>query len=368
MKKILALALTLLTIMLSACSASDNAPDRPVDVIINEIPYTTEENLRIGYTLKVWEYEKEGLELLNISVIDKDSGEPLLSIDSADIPKIYKDPLPANPYFTWDKISSYYISIQLPIALGQTPPVNVSHILLLKNSTTGDIVSVRGGDFSPRINESPVVIASPLKENNLLLINHSSMGYHFYVLFFLNGGIARPERFAFDSMELNDTFDANYDGDPKVNASYFNYGSTLYAVADGTVVSIQDGLPENHGNAADVTFSTTLELAGNFLVLDIGGGKYAYYCHCIPGSFMVNVGDTVNEGDPIALLGNSGNSTGPHLHFQITDGPDFFSSNGIPFILKEYVKIGETGDPPVILDPEHFTNAMMEESSVINTQ
>jgi hypothetical protein len=233
------------------------------------------------------------------------------------------------------------------------------------DTASGNPVTVEGAEFSPRINEMPVVIASPLKGDNLIFINQSSMGYHFYVLFFMNGGITRPERYAFDSMKLNDSFDAVYDGDPRVNSSYFNYGSTLYAVANGTVVFKQDGLPENHGNAADVTFNTVLELAGNFIVLDIGGGKYAYYCHCIPGSFMVNVGDTVNEGDPIALLGNSGNSTGPHLHFQITDSPDFFSGNGLPFILKEYTKIGEASDPPVFLQDERFTNAMMEQLSVI---
>ena len=129
-----------------------------------------------------------------------------------------------------------------------------------------------------------------------------------------------------------------------MNTSYFNYGSTLYAVADGVVVHVQDGLPENSGDAQDVKFKSTMELAGNFLVLDIGGGRYAYYCHCIPQSFLVRVGDRVKEGDPVALLGNSGNSTAPHLHFQITDGPAFFSSNGIPFVIKEYTKTGEVDE------------------------
>lgn len=108
----------------------------------------------------------------------------------------------------------------------------------------------------------------------------------------------------------------------------------------------------------------------------LGGGRYAFYAHCIPGSFLVKEGDRVKEGDPIALLGNSGNSNGPHLHFQITDGPDIFMSNGQPFVLKQYTKTGEardwfTGDPNILLQPgqyENVSNAMMEVSTAFSVE
>lgn len=366
MKKILLPVLVIFISVILVCC--EKPTERYVEVVIHDIPFQTEKYLRIGYTLKTWEFEKEGLELQQIKVIDHRSKERLMVLDKEDIPHIHKDPLPEKQFFDFDKLTDYYLSIQLPIPLGNSPPLTVSHLLLFKKTCCNTPVTVKGGVFSPRLNESPLVIASPLRRNNLAFINQSTMGYHFYVIFFVEGQLYRSERFAFDSLELDDGFTATYSGDPKLNASYFNYGSMLYAVADGVVVRIQDGLPENQGNARDVTFNSREEFAGNYIVLNIGQDRYAFYAHCIPGSFLVNVGDTVKEGDPLARLGNSGNSTEPHLHFQITDGPDVFFSNGIPFVLKEYIKIGGGEDEPVRVTPQRFTNAMMEQLTVFRVE
>jgi len=106
-------------------------------------------------------------------------------------------------------------------------------------------------------------------------------------------------------------------------------------------------------------------------VLDIGGGRYAFYCDCIPLSFLVKEGDTVKEGDPLAKLGNSGNSAAPHLHFHIADGPELRTSRGIPIELKKYTKTGifdfdhGSGTP---LPHETFTNAMMEDTGVFTVE
>jgi len=364
MKNAIRIILTLLALFISGCGDNDQSSSLSIKVVFNDIPYPTEKFLRIGYTLSTWEYEKDGLELQKIIILNRGTGEELFVIEKEDLPKIYKDPVEPSEFFDWDTLTNYYLSIQLPIPLEATPPETVIHEFVFTNTVTREETTVDGGVFSPRINESPVVIASPVRRNNLVFVNQSTMGYHFYVLLFTDGDIFGPERYAFDTIELNDTMTAIYEGDPKANESYFNYGSTLYAVADGVVVHIQDGLPENHGDAQDVTFNSAMEYAGNYLMLDIGEGKYACYCHCIPGSFLVGEGDSVKEGDPIALLGNSGNSTAPHLHFQLCDGPEFFSSIGIPVVLNEYTKTGEYGDSPVSTAAERVTGAMMEETTV----
>jgi len=82
----------------------------------------------------------------------------------------------------------------------------------------------------------------------------------------------------------------------------------------------------------------------------------------------VSVDDILTEGDPIALLGNSGASGMPHLHFQICDRPNFNFSQGIPFVLKEYTKINEFNLAGNLLYPpvETVVNSMMEERSVFN--
>lgn len=335
-----------------------------MEVVINDIPFQTEKYLRIPYTLKMWEWEKDGLKLQQIVVLDGSSKAELMTIDKADLPFIYKPPLIVNPFVTYDEISSYYLSIQLPILLTQTKPAKVSHRFVFDDTIHNSTVTVEGAVFLPRIDESPITISSPVKGNNWLFINQSTMAYHFYVVFFVNGGMARAERFAFDNVKLDATMTDILSGDPKVNASYFNYRDTLYAVASGTVVSIKDGRAENSGDAHDVPLNTLDEYGGNYLILDIGDSHYAFYAHCVPHSFMVNIGDVVNEGDPIALLGNSGNSDAPHLHFQITDGMELLFSNGLPFVLKQYTKVADIVAGSVT--PTRYTNSMMEQYSIID--
>lgn len=365
--------LLLFAIFITACSnsSSGNGYDQRIKVTFNDVPYKTEKYLRIGYTLETWEYEKDGLELQRITVLDENTKEELFVINKENLPKIYKNPLDTSPYFVFDMLKNYYLSIQLPVPLGKIPPKTVFHRLALKNTTDNSELLVEGSAFSPRTSEAPLVIASPLKGENLVFLNQSTMGYHFYVLMFMNGRIFRPERYAIDTGEVKGDLTTYLKGDPKLNTSYFNYGRDLYAIADGVVVHIQDGRPENSGDAMDVTLSTADEYAGNYLVLDIGGGQYAYYCHCIPHSFSVREGDMVKEGDVLAKLGNSGNSTAPHLHFHIADGPDLWTSKGIPFVLKKYTKTGmfdfELGTGS-LLPPETLTNAMMEYTSVFSVK
>jgi len=51
-----------------------------------------------------------------------------------------------------------------------------------------------------------------------------------------------------------------------------------------------------------------------------------------PGSLRVKRGDRVRTGQVLGLLGNTGNTDGPHLHFHIMDGPSPLQSNGVPFV------------------------------------
>lgn len=351
---------------LVACSHNlPSQQNNKFTVIAKDMPYPTDQYIRIGYTLKMWEYEKEGLDLQQIDILDGGTRATLYTIGKKDIPKIYKDPMPSNPYYPPDKLDHYYVSLQLPVPLGRPVPKSVTHRFLFRDKVKNQDVTMEGGIFAPAETVTPIVIASPVKGKHWVFINQSTMGYHFNAMFFALGKRGTGERFAFDNLQLNDELTEFFHGDPAKNESYFNYKDTLYAVADGTVVAMRDGLPENSGNDHSLTFKEPIDLAGNYIIINIGNGHYAFYAHCHTHSIKVKVGDRIKEGDPIALLGNSGNSDAPHLHFQICDAPDFFFSRGLPFVLKKYTKIAEF-EQDKLPPPKDFFNAMMEEKTVIS--
>jgi hypothetical protein len=98
--------------------------------------------------------------------------------------------------------------------------------------------------------------------------------------------------------------------------SYASWGQSLYAPAEGKVVQVVNDLDDNPVGVMD-----PLHPAGNHIVIDIGGGHFVLLAHLQKGSVHVAVGDTVKTGQPIAKVGNSGNTTQPHLHLQVQDAP-----------------------------------------------
>jgi murein DD-endopeptidase MepM/ murein hydrolase activator NlpD len=128
-----------------------------------------------------------------------------------------------------------------------------------------------------------------------------------------------------------------FHGPSKDNKSYAAYGTEVLAVADAVVATVQDNIPENTpGRNSRAVPITSEAVGGNVVILDIGSSRYAVYAHLQPGSLRVKVGDRVQRGQVIALLGNSGNSTGPHLHFQVVDRNSLLDSEGVPYVIDSF--------------------------------
>jgi murein DD-endopeptidase MepM/ murein hydrolase activator NlpD len=100
-------------------------------------------------------------------------------------------------------------------------------------------------------------------------------------------------------------------------------------------VKVQDGLPEQVPGALP-TGATVQTAGGNYVVVDLGEGRFAFYAHMQPGSIRVKEGQRVGAGKVLGLLGNTGNTDGPHLHFHVMDGPSPLRSNGLPFTFTRY--------------------------------
>ncbi|MEO5957927.1 MAG: M23 family metallopeptidase [Opitutaceae bacterium] len=114
--------------------------------------------------------------------------------------------------------------------------------------------------------------------------------------------------------------DRELNGDPQQLESYPSWSSSLLAPAAGRVVAAVGDLPDNAVGQTDEA-----HLAGNHLVLDLGTGNFVLLAHLKRNSLLVRVGDKVEVGQPIAQCGNSGNTSAPHLHLQVQNGPDLFA-------------------------------------------
>lgn len=157
----------------------------------------------------------------------------------------------------------------------------------------------------------------------------------------VNGKIYFAQRFAIDWMKLDNSGRLIH-GDPADVHSYPDYGAEVLAVADGTVVDTLETLDDQTpGQLPDPKTITLENVDGNHVVIDIGGGEYAFYAHMQKNSLKVSVGDHVKRGQVLGKLGNTGNTSGPHLHFHLMDGPSVLGSSGLPYVIDSFVVAGK---------------------------
>jgi hypothetical protein len=183
----------------------------------------------------------------------------------------------------------------------------------------------------------PVVLGPPLQGPGWVAVGSCCDGPHRRSVQPLNGKLYLGQRFAIDwnGVDADGRFVV---GDPDVNESWTFYGKPVLAVAHGRVVAAVDRFPDqvpNHGTPV-----TLEEADGNYVILALGQGRYAFYAHLKPGSVRVQRGDRVRQGQVLGELGNSGSSSGPHLHFQIMDALSQLASDGLPFVMNEFTLTG----------------------------
>jgi hypothetical protein len=157
----------------------------------------------------------------------------------------------------------------------------------------------------------------------------------------VNGRVWVAQRFAVD-WEQVDGQGRIYAGPQNKLESYAIFGKPVLAVADAVVAAVVDGLPEQTPGKYPVNISLE-EADGNSVILDLGGGRYAMYAHLQPGSIKVRKGERVKLGQVIGLVGDTGNSIVPHLHFQVMDRDSSLGSNGLPYEIGEFQVTGKTG-------------------------
>jgi hypothetical protein len=263
------------------------------------------------------------------------------------------------------------IDVTLPRSFGRTWPRRLTHVIRyrlpasapLRVAIASTVVRAPAIQVSRR---APVQIAPPLRGPGWIDLNGccgDPTSEHERLLLPSNGSYRTPEIFVIDW--TRDVHGRVFTGDGSKLADYSCYGAPIHAVAGGVVVSAVNNRPQvpPHTSTADNhTLHGPADFSGNSVIERIAPGVYATYAHMQTGSVRVRAGQRLRAGEVIGLLGNSGNTSEPHLHFGIVDRADFWS-NSLPFAFKSFIVQGMAAPGPkpgtvkIIGQPRRVTQA-----------
>ena len=327
---------------------------------------STDGKVNLLYSVQIEDFEKEGFQLKDFQVFNVANNIMLCSIiDTLKYLLITKENILVEDY-PLREYSNFRISVGLVL-----DPVNVpqkiKHRLIISKNGKEKIID--GNETAVSKGQIPV-ISAPLKGERFLSNNTSTISDNIHLVYQLKyKGVTRvPERFCVDWIKIDEA--GNYfKGDYQVAENWYVYGENVYAVADGQVVSVKDGNPDQSPVFTQPIPTTLFDGDGNSVVIHINGG-YVSYGHLMPNSILVKPGQIVKNGDVLGRVGNSGDSDAPHLHFGLhTDFP-YYISEGLPYYIDSFEKTGSTGKifgPYTKLSaPETHTNELVENWGVYN--
>ena len=191
----------------------------------------------------------------------------------------------------------------------------------------------------------------------LLTRNHQSANKYIFPLagnWFVHAGPsahthhrwAYMEEFAYDIAKTGDD-NLTYKNDYKVLNNYYCFGKDVLAVEAGEVEEILDGIEDSEIYPKDLAQPEYMKMVrerqnaliqkygmqgigGNYIIIKHPNNEYSFYGHLKNASIKVKKGDKIEKGQTIAAIGNSGNSTEPHLHFQLNESKNVLSTRSIP--------------------------------------
>lgn len=348
--------------LVPVCGIAQTHSGFPVDIVAGPPPQpvASEGRTWLVYELHLTNYAPLPIELTGVEVFG-DAGATLASYRGQELEKAV---IAVEELSSADSPSSFagtrtlgeghaaMMFINLVLEPGARQPNELHHrFSFAVTRKNGEIIqrSVDGA-VVPVVQEPVPVLAAPLRGSLWIAFNGLSSADHRRSLNAIDGRERIPQRFAIDWMQLGPDRRL-FHGDKKSNADYYDYGAEVLAVADGRVSDLKDGLPENTGSSERSSRTITIDNAvGNYVIVDLGRGRFALYAHLQPGSLRVKVGDRVSAGQVLARLGNSGNSDEPHLHFQLMDSNSPLGSEGIPCEFASFTQLGAVNGQDSELD------------------
>jgi murein DD-endopeptidase MepM/ murein hydrolase activator NlpD len=273
--------------------------------------------------------------LKRITVMDGGSGNPLAVLDEAALGGRLALGGNRDAGATTLGVAQFAIAfLHLRLDASAPVPTGLAHQIEGFFEQTNSEVSMRIAE-TPVVARPPPVLGPPLRGGGYVAGDGCCDSVrHVRALLPLDGVLRLSQRFAID-WERIDSENRIVRGDLRDVRSYRIYGEPVLAVADGTVAGARDDLPDQTPGALPDGLPLD-DADGNFVLLDIGGGAYVNYAHLRPGSVRVRAGDRVRRGDHLGDVGNTGNTTAPHLHLHVMDGPSVLAANGLPYVFEAF--------------------------------
>lgn len=166
---------------------------------------------------------------------------------------------------------------------------------------------------------------------------HLEGGHHFITR-------GSGQRYAYDIFKVVDG--SGNSGNGGENEDTYTFGARINAPGDGKIISLENDIGDNvRPGARNIKQGSA---AGNYIMIDHLNGEYSLLAHFKKGTIIVSVGDTVVKGQEVGKAGNSGNSTGPHLHYHLQNTPELLNGIGLPAQFKNYYEDDvfiESGEP-----------------------
>jgi hypothetical protein len=344
----------------SAASATEG--DRPTAILVSPIHEAQvvrgdDDMDHVEYELLVVSVFSEPVTLTSVTVLDP-AGKKLVRIEGGALTAATQTLFAHTESAVIPASAAVSVDVDLILPPNTTPERvthKIAYTLKADSELAPMITSLEVDAPEVAINRQPAIVIKPPVRGEGWLVTTACCkpNVHRDLRIAIDGvRIETAETLAIDWAKVKN--DRIFDGDGSKVEQHYAFGEEVFAVADGTVVSIQDGKPETTPNIP-MKPATKDDYGGNHVILKIAPNVFALYEHLHPGSLTVKVGDVVKAGAPLAKIGNTGPSLGPHLHFSISDKPDFFAGRSVPFVFDSFTAVGAVdfnvseGDRLVIL-------------------
>jgi hypothetical protein len=311
--------------------------------IVGEVPYApipftgSDGRTHLVYEVEATNFTSGKTTIEQLEVLDADTDDVVATLDAKEVAARLQPAGLREPVDTLAPSMTAIIFLHVSFGGADLVPARLAHRLSLRAAAAPPGQRQITEEVAPTEvdHRGVVVVGPPLRGSNYLSADSCcDATRHTRATLPINGQVWLAQRYAVDYEQL-DADNRVYSGRKKKLDSYTIYGQEAIAAADGTVVKVIDGLPQQKPGVFPEGISPD-QADGNSVILDIGGGNYALYAHFQPGSVRVKEGEQVKRGEVLALVGNSGNSLAPHLHFHVMDGPESLASNGLPYVVDSF--------------------------------